>query len=234
MPGLAATPVQLPDLMNAFADLAGAWLFLLVLWALIHCFLGCVVFRALLIGNALLAGVIVSCFLLGTFRTAPGGLDYFVASTAGAVLLGLGAWFAGRGTFALLVAISVAAVALAAGWILGIIAGIAAFVVAYAYFRRVAILAGAIDGAAVAVFAVVAMFLGSENRMWDHVLGSQRQTGPVLILLAFIVALAVAGGYIQTKLLELIRTSLTPEHILRSGKRARRNRSTVRPRFSKL
>jgi hypothetical protein len=221
--------VSLQNILNTYQGLGPLVMVLVTVWALAHCFIGRVLFRALLLGDALVAGGLLGAALLGAFHGGPGGMDFFVAASAGVVLLGTLAWVAGRLAFAMLSGLAAGLLLLAmAGWILAVLVGILIACVAHTTFRQAAAFACALCGALGAVVSSAALVAG-RVRLWDYVFGDRYQLWLGLLLAVLVAALTAAGMFAQRQLMLVIRTSLTPEHILRLGQK---KGPTIRLRLS--
>ncbi len=231
---IAATPLQLRQLMDFFQDINPAIMFLLILWSLINCFLGYLIFRILLAVNGLILGGIIGSLILAGCLAAPTAMGGFMAALAGGTLLALLAWFAGRAAFVLMVGFcAVVLVMTAVGWILGILLGLIVCAIVYSHFKPTVFYVTAVTGAAGSIFYAAALAAGRRASLWSKLFEQPGRAWLVVLLLLIAAALAVAGAFVQRRLAPVIRTSLTPLSLIKKRRRSRRGHSVFRPRFSK-
>ena len=83
---VAATPLQFQQLMDSFQNINPAIMFLLILWSMINCFLGYLIFRAVLTVNGLILGGIIGNLVLASCHSSPTAIDGFVAALVGGTL----------------------------------------------------------------------------------------------------------------------------------------------------
>lgn len=222
--------IDMRDVLNAYQDLGPTVMVLAAIWALAHCLTGRVVFRALLIGDAVIAGAVLGGAALAAFYEASSGIDYFVAASSGAALMGILAWFAAREIFAVLIALAVGALTLATvGWLLAAPLAVVCGLVARTYFRRAVTLVGAVCGAVGVTISSAALVAG-HLRLWEYLFGQRRQVWLLMLLVIVTAILTAAGMFTQRGLMKILRTSLTPEYLLRRG---RKHGPMVRLRFSR-
>ncbi len=231
---LSTMPIS--EWMSAVLALPGVLLVLSALVAIVFCFLGYVLFRALLVVWGGVAGAVIGSALVRWYLPSAGGMDVFVGGAACAVLLALAAWLVYRLTF--VVGIGASGLMLVVGiwggqgsvwpWVLGAILGVALAAVAFAHFREAIIVLFGISGGFKAVTLIAALVAGGA----DELAGAM--DGSVWVLLTVIgigSAVSIAGMISQATLARLLRSSLTPAD---SRRRRGRGRTDVRPRFSRL
>ena len=231
---LSIMPIS--EWMSAVLGLPGVLLVLSALVAIVFCFLGYVLFRALLVVWGGIAGAVIGSAIVRWYFPHSGGMDLFVGGAACAVLLALLAWLMYRLTFT--VGVGASALLLVVGiwgghgavwpWVLGAVLGAVLAGMAFAHFREAIIVLFGMSGGFKAVLLIAALVVGGA----DKLTGALDDSGwLVLTLIAVGIAVSIAGMYSQAKLAWLLRTSLTPED---SRRRRGRGRTDVRPRFSRL
>ena len=231
---LSTMPIS--EWMSAVLGLPGVLLVLSALAAMVFCFFGYVLFRALLVVWGGVAGAVIGSALVRWYLPDAGGMDIFVGGAACAVLLGVAAWLVYRLTF--VVAIGASGLMLVVGiwggqgsvwpWVLGALLGAVLAGVALAHFREAIIVLFGVSGGFKTVMILAALFAGGA----DELAGALEDTIWVLLtVIAVGIAVSLAGMYSQAKLARLLRSSLTPAD---SRRRRGRGRTDVRPRFSRL
>jgi len=225
---MIADALRPSEMTRALQAIGPLLLVLACLWALAHCFLGRVLFGGLLIGDALLAGGLLGSALLTAARAEPAALDYLVAGGAGIALLGTLAWCAPRLAFAVLIALGVGVFFLAvAGWVLAVLLGLLAALLAWAHLRALVAPLFALNGAVVATLSAAALVAG-RTPLSRYLFGERHQVWLVVLLLGLTAGLAVLGAVAQMRLQQVVRSAVTPEHVLRWARRRCRGRSRRR------
>jgi len=232
-------------------DINAFLLMMLVVGGLATCLLGYPLFRVLLAGFGLLAGIAGGMDVAHLARGAsPATLDFAVACIVlGAVGLLL-AWFACRVTFSLAAGWLVAAqtqalVGVITGspdgalvWVIGLLLGLAAGVLAYGYLRTAVIAASSIIGAVITVYAITLLLFGVRNgeALLNSTFGQGRSwVAWLLVLIA--VGLSAVGMWLQAQLADAVGDRFMPKapRRRRRGRGGRRGGSAeVRPRFTRV
>lgn len=203
----------------------------LLAWAVVSCFLGYFVFRALNVLHGAMAALAGGALAIAALTPGAGTLDFVVGCSGLAIVGALLGWFFYRPVFAVVAAVGFGAgviVLLGGGrptagvWMAGILAGLALGGICYAYLHRMIILLyGLAGGAGIAVLTF-------------RIIGPHELSRPVLaaVLAIFTVALSVAGMACQVRLVKLFTDALTPG--ARRRKLASKPGRTVHPRFTRL
>ena len=223
-------PVEL--LVSHIQALGAAGLFLLMLWSLIDCFFGYVIFRLVLAVSGLLAGAFIGSALVSWRIPSPSGLDYFLGCLVASGLLGLGGWCLYRLAFATAVSAAAAVLVVAAAaapgslgwWIFGGIVGLPIGVAAYVYLRTIFILLSGLGGGFAAVFCAGAGICGGADRLVAATPGPAAPTWLTVLLVAVALAVSATGIYAQTRLIRIVSTALTPHPKPRPRRPARSGR----------
>ncbi len=210
--------------------LGPAALFALMLWSLVNCFFGYVIFRVILAVTGLLAGAFIGAALVSWRIAAPSGLDYFLGCLVASGLLGLCGWYLYRTAFAAGVGVAAAVLVAAAGtpsslgwWIFGGIIGLPLGVATFMYLRPIFIfLSGAFGGLDAVCFGG-AVIAGGMDRFWSAAVGPTAPTWLTAGLVAVAAAVALAGMYSQVRLLQVVQTTLAPPPKLRKRKHPTRS-----------
>ncbi len=207
---------------------------LLTIWSFANCFLGYVIFRILVAVYGALLGAGVGFALLVRFRPDPRPLDFVVACGVCGILLGLLAWFLYRAAFAILAGLAAlggvltALNASAAGWILGVLAGLILAGVTFAWLRYLVMILTGVGGALGGTYSLAAAFAGGRPALHDALAGSVPLTIVLVLIAAVLAALGIAA---QIRLSEAVGATLTPA----PGRKRSRGRSrTVAPPFTRL
>jgi hypothetical protein len=231
---LSTMPIS--EWMSSVLGLPGVVLVLSALVAIVFCFLGYVLFRALLVVWGGVAGAVIGREAVRWLVPNAGGMDLFVGGAACAVLLVLAAWLMYRLTFT--VGVGACGVMLVVGiwggpgavwpWVFGAVLGVVLAGMAFAHFREAIILLFGMSGGFKAVTFIAALFVGGADELTSALDDS---VWLLLTLIAVGMAVSVLGMISQAKLARLLRSSLTPAD---SRRRRGRGRTDVRPRFSRL
>ncbi len=209
-------PSELADhLQGGPAAAAG---FFLLLWCLMNCFLGYILFRVVLAASGLAAGAAIGVALVAWRLPSPSGLEYFLGGLVVGGLLGLGSWYLYRLAFAIGVAAGVGTLIImalgspvsAGWWILAAAAAVPAGVAAFAYLRGAFILLTGLAGGFGAVFCAAGIFAGSADGLLSATLAAEGSAWLTLMLLAIALALSAAGMYSQSKLVRIMRVGFLP------------------------
>ncbi len=231
---LSTMPIS--EWVSAVLGLPGVLLVLSALVAIVFCFVGYVLFRALLVAWGGVAGAVIGSALVRWYVPNAGGMDLFVGGAACAVVLVLLAWLVYRLTFTVGVGMSglLFVVGIWGGqgavwpWVVGAILGIVLAGMAFAHFREAIIVLFGMSGGFKAVTLIAVLFVGGA----DELTGALAESNWLLLtLIAVGIGVSIAGMYSQAILARLLRTSLTPAD---SRRRRRGGRTDVRPRFSRL
>lgn len=228
--------MPISEWMSAVLGLPGVLLVLSALVAIVFCFFGYVLFRALLVVWGGVAGAVIGSALARWYFPQPGGMDLFVGGAACAVVLALLAWLMYRLIFTVGVGASglMFVVGIWGGpgavwpWVFGALLGAVLAGVAFAHLREAIIVLFGMSGGFKAVMLIAMLFVGGADELTGALADS---SWFVLTLIAVGIAVSIAGMYSQAKLARLLRTSLTPED---SRRWRGRGRTDVRPRFSRL
>jgi len=216
-----------PDLAAAPA---GA-LALGILWALVNCFFGYVLFRVFLVIWGAMAGVLLGAGLVFSLRSVPAAADLLVACGGLAVLLGLTSWFFCRLLFAIVVTVGFCAAGPLVGaasfgpgaWPAWVLTGLGLGLLSFLLMRPMVIVLSALAGGLGAGAYAAALAHG------------QTRPGAMAMPLwvALGVVLTVAGVIVQARLARRSRSRLRPPDSRRGGSRASRSGGTgVHPRFT--
>jgi hypothetical protein len=222
---------------DALEGLVYAAVFLNVLWGLALCLLGYPLFRVHLVITGLVLGTVAGAAAAMAVVAESAGIDYLIACSAGAILLAMAFWFFYRGLVGVHAALAVFAVT--GGllgwpqapwqWVLWALPALAAAIAAMIWARPVLVFITAVTGAALVVWSAMMMVAGHEwVEAWE---ASPFADGKALATLAMAVAavlLAAGGGWVQWKLMKLLRVSLAPPE-----KKKQRRGGATQPRFVK-
>ena len=228
--------------MGHLEGLGTALFVLVIISALVECFLGYVLFRLVLVVVALMVGALLGGVAVSWLRAEPTGLDYFVACFTCAVILAMLAWFLYRVAFGLSAAGGVAYFIVVGllgratsggAWVFGGVVGLAVGIYAFIYTRVVFIVLSSLSGAFMAVFAAGCLIAGPAGDPQAAVKALLAQLWLVVMLSVILAALAGAGVYVQLKLSRSIRLALMPQDEPPGGRRPRRARR-VGPRFTRV
>jgi len=209
-------PPELADHLQGGAGAAAG--FLPLLWCLMNCFLGYILFRVVLAGWGLAAGAAIGVWLVAWRLPSPSGLEYFIGGLVVGGLLGLGFWYLYRLAFALAAAAGMGAfiiVALgspvsAGWWVLAAAAAVPAGVAAFAYLRGAFILLTGVAGGFGAVFCAANLFAGRDGGPLSAPPAASGSAWVTLMLVAIALALSAAGIYSQSKLVRIMRVGFLP------------------------
>lgn len=207
--------------------------FAAMVWAVVLCFLGYVLFRINLVVAGVLLGGFLGYLVLCTWRPQAPGRDYLVLCTALAGLLGLGGWFLYRLAFALYVASAVVVAGAflvgrfqsVGGWILAAVVGVPLGFLAFVYVRQIVIFATGLSGGLGAVLNALVMVVGGSDNVGALFGGPRRPVGLLLALAAVGIGLAAAGMYVQSRLAGIFRQTFMPQ--AGWGRRKKKRRHTA-------
>ncbi len=228
--------------MGHLEGLGTALFVLLIISALVECFLGYVLFRLVLVVVALMGGTLFGAAVVSWLRAEPTGLDYFVGCFTCAVILALLAWFFYRVAFGLCAAGGVASFIVVGllgratsggAWVFGGVVGLAVGIYAFIYTRVVFIVLSSLSGAFMVVFAAASLIAGPAEDPKAAAGALLAQLWLVVMLSVISAALAGAGVYVQLKLSRSIRLALMPQDEL-PGRRRSRGGGRVGPRFTRV
>lgn len=207
---------------------------LLAIWSFANCFLGYVIFRILVALYGALLGAGLGFLLLVRLRPQPRPLDFVVACGVCGVLLGLLAWFLYRAAFAILAGLAALGGVLAsmnasaAGWVLGLPAGLILAGVTFAWLRYLVMVLTGVGGALAGTYWLAAAFAGGRPALHGALSGSVPLTLVLLLVAAVLAAMGIAA---QIRLSDAVGTTLTPEPRRR---RSRGRSRTVAPPFTRV
>jgi hypothetical protein len=223
-------------------------LYALMIAMLLLCFFGYVFFRLWLVGIALLIGPHLGALVVGRFREAPTGPDFFIAATIVTALLGMAAWFLFRLFSAAVAFAAVGSLVLlylfgaqqteeflrrvvlegspdwrkvAIGAAVGFVAAAATFV----YLKAMLSALFALLGAAVAVSCGAEIVLERSAFLLYPPLGEGLGVGRWAILYAAALACAAGGVWTQRRLAGRLRTVFAPAE---PGQKPRRRKRPAR------
>ncbi len=211
-------------------------LYLLILFCLVHCFFGYVLYRMFLVGYGLLIGTLLGAVAASYLRPAgPSGLDYFVACSVGCIVLGIATYLGHRLIFALVVgAAGFAVAALGAyfvhqpptlhGWMLAGGVGVGIAIVAFLFEKIMVVLLTSLlggIGAVLAAWALIGLRPGEEP---DPKLVTDAEGWGAIVVLGVGLIVSLAGVYTQYRLAgRLQRVFAAAEEVDQSSPRGAAN-----------
>ncbi|MFB3893551.1 MAG: hypothetical protein ACE15C_16180 [Phycisphaerae bacterium] len=204
-----------------------------VILGLAQCFLGYVLFRALLAVLGAIGGYALGAVAAVQLRGEPTAADFVVLGCAGAILLAMLAWFLYRVIFALgalaeTVFVIVAQFGQSGGaWAAAILLGLLVGVLAFVYLRQVIIILMGLSGGFGAIFALGWAIWPATMAVPADAPAKVSHDWLVAALAGASVLLAAAGMYVQVKLSRLVRSSFAPPRHRRTG-----DDTSLRPRFT--
>jgi len=199
----------------------GVWMALAsgVIWGLVLCFLGYLLYRIEIVFGGLQGGVCLGVLLVDHYFAKPAGVDYFVTCMCLALLFSMVAWFLHRLVFSATILAMTAGVMLMMGrlgaeaWVYIVVGfvGLVTAILVFFFLKQIFIFVGSIVGAFVAVQASACLILSKTPRdAQEFTLGSGHWTLTIIVIVLTI-GLTVAGMISQFKLSHLVRTRLVPE-----------------------
>jgi hypothetical protein len=214
----------------------------LVVLGLANVLLGLVLFRPLTAIHWMLMGAGVGVALAGAWRAEPSTVDFVITGGAMGVLGVILGWMFSRGMFLMLVGWLTAGLVAhvfggsAGSWVLGVIAGIVVVAAGMRYLRWTAIASTCLAGAAMFVFALLALITGA--RSWGGLI--DRTFGPegyyMLGYAGIIVGIVLAGvGFaVQNSLADAVTDVFMPKLPKRQKRRKAKGGLRMTPPFAKF
>lgn len=211
-------------------------LILTVIWSLVVCFFGYVIYRLVLVGMGLNAGVVVGALLVTRYIPNPSGLDFLVPCLGLALLLALMSWFLYRTMLSAIIVLAAGilidfqAIQRADAWqfvVIGFV-GLIVAVLAFIYLRPIFIFLTGLVGSFLAVLIIALITAGYGSQLfWQKMLHPGQGGGWQLCIIttAAGVVLAVLGMISQVKISRMFRSRLAPK----APKAARKTSSNTRP-----
>jgi hypothetical protein len=184
----------------------------LVLPALALCLFGYVLYRAVITLRLVALGIAIGAVIALWVRSSPSGMDYFVASSAGAIVAGMVGLHSPRVSLLIWLGLDAMAIALALlggsawwAWTAAAVTGLATIILAGSKPALVALSATALYGGVLAVLLATATVWGGLGGAWSLV----RAGGLAAWLLALVAAgLSIAGYRFQRRTHHMIHTPL--------------------------
>ncbi|MCE5325800.1 MAG: DUF4203 domain-containing protein [Planctomycetaceae bacterium] len=194
----------------------GPALVMLIVWALLVCFLGYPLLRIQLVMAGLVGGVLLGLIAASALYGQPSGADYLIFCLAGAILLGLLSWFLYRVVLGLAVLAGVTGLAAMlmnythAGWVVGGLAGLVLAVLVFIYTRPLVIVLTSVNGSMAAALAATMLVTGA-SAPEDLLAAFRRNVATVVIAAGAALVLAALGLYCQFRLARKYRMWMSPE-----------------------